>query len=218
MLSTYTFNSQYTPTNPAESQLPGLRLLEGGKFEPDQYAPVIVREYGQLRCKYFRWGLVPNWTKPGSKEVNGRTYAAADQVFQHMAYQLPIRRQRCLIPADGYYVQKGSKVGMQTYKLVNSSEQTFCFAGIYDTWMQPDGTELHSFAIVSTPAPEQMMNFGLQMPLILPKAHENLWLNPEANWHRIADVLYRPANHLLRIHKVRELQLPEVELISQVAA
>ena len=217
MLTTYTFNSQYTPDHLSEMRMPGLRLLEGGKFQPNQFTPVLVREYEQLRLKYFRWGLVPAWTKAG-KEEKGRIYAAADQLFDHLAYQVPIRRQRCLVPADGYYVEKGSIRGPQTYKLVQPGEATFCFAGIYDTWRQPDGTLLTTFAIVSTPAQPGMMNFGLQMPLILSKEHESLWLNSKANLQRISEVLYQPANDRLHIHPVRELQLNEIEQFEQVAA
>ncbi|MEM7372676.1 MAG: SOS response-associated peptidase family protein [Bacteroidota bacterium] len=217
MLATYTFNSQYQPTNLNEVRLPALRLLEGGKFHADQFAPVLIKEYEQLRLKFFRWGLIPAWSKP-SRPTKGRPYAAADHLFNHTVYQIPVRRQRCLIPADGYYVEAASIPSKQTFKLARPDEATFCFAGIYDSSRQKDGSTLHTFSIVTTPSNGEMTRFGLQMPLVLPKKYEALWLNPNANLRRISDLLYTSANHELSIHPVRELQLHEMERFEQVAA
>ena len=217
MLATYTFNSQYHPTNLNEVRLPALRLLEGGKFHANQFAPVLIKEYEQLRLKFFRWGLIPAWSKP-SRPSKGRPYAATDHVFDQPIYQLPLQRQRCLVPADGYYVESDSIAGKQNFKLARRDEATFCFAGIYDSSRQKDGSTLHTFSIITTPSSGDMARFGLQMPLVLPKKFEALWLNPNANLRRISELLYISANHELNIHPVRELQLHEMERFEQVAA
>lgn len=39
MLASYTFNSQYRPLQEQDRLWPSLRLLEGGKFSPHQFAP-----------------------------------------------------------------------------------------------------------------------------------------------------------------------------------
>lgn len=217
MLATYTFNSQYQPTAINEARLPALRLLEGGKFHANQFAPVLVKEYDQLRLKFFKWGLIPAWSKP-SRHSKGRPYAAANHLFDQPMYQLPMRRQRCLIPADGYYVESDGILGTQKFKLARPDQATFCFAGIFDSSRQKDGSILHTFSIITTPSSGDMDRFGLQMPLILPKKFESLWLNPNANMKRISELLYTAANHELSIHPVRELQLQGIDRFEQVAA
>ena len=218
MLAAYTFNSNYQPTNSERPHLPSLRLLEGGKFLPKQYSPVLVKEYNDIRLRFFKWGMIPAWAK-GNKKVNPRLFTPASQVFSQPSFQLPIRRQRCLIPADGYYMEKATPRGTQTFKVSEREAGTFCFAGIYDTWRQPDGTMLQTFSILTTESNDKMSPFGLQMPLILPRNLEQAWLNPNTSLAKIELILQLPSAKPLCIHQVHELK--EVELpgiIEHVAA
>ena len=218
MIASYAFNSHYQPFQNNGRQLPGLRLLEGGKFYTGEYAPVVVNEEGQMRLRFFRWGLnspVESSLEKGT-QVN---FAPARHLMQEEMYRIPVSRQRCLIPADGYYLQQGNIGFQQSYKLAREDNATFCFAGIYDVWQKADGSLLHKFAIVSTPACQHLKQFGLQMPLILPRQLEQLWLNPNASGQQIAQVLFRHANDQLRIQLVEELkEFQTTELYPQVAA
>ena len=218
MLATYTFNSHYNPVNTLGNQLPSLRLLEGGKFNPAQYSPILVHEYGQIRLKFFRWGMVPGWSKDDGKQ-NQRLFAAAEHLFDHVAYRVPVRRKRCLIPADGFYVESGNVINKQTYKLSQPDNTTFCFAGIYDTWKKRDGSILHSFAMVTTPANESLNRFGLQMPFILPKNLENAWLNDHTSLRTNTKILSQSLNPNLKMSQVQELKgTQEFNGLEQVAA
>jgi len=225
MLASYTFNTNYQPSPAQDQQLPSLRLLEGGKFTPGQFSPVLVREYNQVRLKYFQWGLVPAWTK-GSNKEKARRFVASEHLLRQAGFQIALRRQRCLIPADGYYLsakQLSSKkthdtktfdnrtYDKQNWKVNSDGGGTFCFAGVYDTWKNSDGTLLQSFAILTTESDAEMRQFGLQMPLILPKKLEGLWLNPYAQMQKIYDVLNQPYPVNLQAYPVQELK--EMELI-----
>ena len=202
MLASYSFNSDYHPGQQGDAQLPSLRLLEGGKFSPQQFSPVLVKEYGQIRLKFFRWGLVPAWIKQNS-QVKARAWAPAEHLFNNPAYHLPIRRQRCLIPADGYYLD--IPLTDDQYKVSPELPRTFCFAGVFDSWQQRDGSLQHSFAIITTPSTADMSRFGLQMPLILPKQAERLWLNPQASMNKIEQLLYPKHHEKMVIHPLTEL-------------
>ncbi len=216
MVAAYTFNTQYDPQG--MDRVPSLRLLEGGKFSGGQYAPVLVQEYGQVRLKHFRWGMVPAFTKAGRGE-QGITYAPSDRLFRQPAYQVPIRRQRCLVPADGFYTTHEHRGNGHIFKLARPEGETFCFAGIYDTWRQPDGTLLESFAIITVPSNQHLSRFGLQMPLILPSNVEGTWLSQYTDLNKIQKLLSLPMGIGLRIHPVQELRLPEAPQPSeQVAA
>jgi len=69
---------------------------------PRAQAPVLVWENGQLVLKPMRWGLIPSWSKDetiGDKLTNAR----ADTISEKPSYRRPFEKQRCLIPADGFY-------------------------------------------------------------------------------------------------------------------
>ncbi|MEZ4772225.1 MAG: SOS response-associated peptidase family protein [Bacteroidia bacterium] len=218
MLANYTFNSHYSPVNHPGSSLPSLQLLEGGKFYPQQFAPVLINEYDQIRLKFFRWGFIPRWAE-SSTEGKSRIFAAADHVFNNVAYQSPVRSMRCLIPADGYYVETESPTGNQTFKLSLSNNQTFCFAGIYDLWQNKDGSTLSTFTIITTQATGHASRFGLQMPMIIPRSLEAIWIDPETSLGTVSRILHSKANDQLCIRRVQELRdIQEFERLEQVAA
>ena len=69
---------------------------------PRQQAPVIVLDHFQPTVKLMRWGLIPSWAPDesiGDKLINAR----AETIFEKPSFRKPMERQRCLIPADGFY-------------------------------------------------------------------------------------------------------------------
>ncbi len=68
---------------------------------PTQQLPVIVQRGAEARLAWMRWGLVPSWAKeinPSISTFNAR----AEGISEKPMYRGPIRRQRCLVPADGF--------------------------------------------------------------------------------------------------------------------
>ncbi|GAB4417982.1 MAG: SOS response-associated peptidase [Bacteroidia bacterium] len=217
MLSTYTFNTTYRPSAIPARHTPSLRLLEGGRFTPGQYAPALVSEYEQTRLKFFSWGLKPAWGQPlrASQSIH---LAPARHLFEHPAFRQAAIRQRCLIPADAYYVEEAAALGHRRIsKLARRDGETFCLAGIYDTVRQSDGSLAYAFAIVTVPALDKLRPFGLQMPLVLSPAQEAAWLAPDSAHVTIDQLLAHPANHMLHIFPVEELHIHQ-DTIEQVAA
>lgn len=204
MLASYAFNTYYKPENDGSSIMPSLRLLEGGKFFPTQYSPVLVQEYGQIRLKFFKWGLIPPWHK-ASKIKDQTPTVAVDQVLSNPMLQLPLRNQRCLVPADGYYLKKIVGANKQLHKVIKNNQETFCFAGIYDKWRAEDGTIQHSFAILTQPASGSLQKFHLRMPLIVSKKTEALWISPYTKMALIDQLCQSNTHKAVEIHRVQEL-------------
>jgi putative SOS response-associated peptidase YedK len=201
MLATYTFNSQYQQPTTHDLGLPNLRLLEGGTFEPEQHAAVMVHEFGQIRLRHFQWGLVPSWGGHSAMGKN-RAFASAATIFRRPAFQESIRHRRCLVPADGFHVQKDITIGSPVYKLSLPNDPMFCFAGIHEYWTNQRGEEVHSFAIITTGAPRSLSQFGTRMPMILPRNLEKAWLNPDTNLTQIANMLQPLPDKLLKVEVV----------------
>ncbi|RMG27412.1 MAG: hypothetical protein D6730_07195 [Bacteroidetes bacterium] len=211
-LASYTFNSQYRPNGPDTHSRPSLRLLEGGRFLPEEFSPVLVDEFGQTRLRFFRWGFVPAWAR--GEERKARTFADVDHLFEYTPYQLALSQRRCLIPADGFYVGKNSppQAGSQMLKLARQDGQNFCFAGIYTTNRLKDGSETCCFAILTAAAPARFHSLGLRMPLILPRQAESLWLNPHSSLGALRRLFLQndtQALHLMPVIELQENPLPE---------
>lgn len=145
---------------------------------PMQEAPVVVAE-GTRQLKPMQWGLVPSWAKEaaiGNKMINAR----AETLTEKPSFRKSFERQRCLVPADGFYEWR--KLGQRTkvpVRITLRSREPFAFAGLWDTWKKPDSGELQSFTIVTTEPNELMRPIHNRMPVILRREDEEMWLDPD---------------------------------------
>ena len=57
---------------------------------------------------FFSGALIPAWAKGNKKVTSMFVYPCDTGYSLDLPFQLPIRRQRCLIPADGYYMEKST--------------------------------------------------------------------------------------------------------------
>ena len=77
-------------------------LKDNFNVAPGQFMPVILNKDGETELEMMKWGLVPVWAKDpsiGYKLINARD----DTIFSKPVWRNIILRQRCLIPADGFY-------------------------------------------------------------------------------------------------------------------
>ena len=58
------------------------------------------------------------------------------------------------------------------------SGQPFAFAGLWDRWLQPDGSPLYSFTIVTTSPNSVLEPVHNRMPVMLLPEDEAKWLDP----------------------------------------
>ena len=146
---------------------------------PMSQALVVVNEESRI-LKSMQWGLVPHWTREatiGNKMINAR----AETLTLKPSFRKSFERKRCLVPADGFYEwQKvdGSKIKIPM-RIVLKSREPFAFAGLWDTWQKPDGSELQSFTIITTEPNELMRTIHNRMPVILHETDEETWLDQD---------------------------------------
>lgn len=133
---------------------------------------------GKNRLVFFRWGFIPFWAKAasiGSKMINAR----AETITEKPAFIAAIKKQRCLIVANGFYEWKKKENSNVPYYIYLKSQHPFGFAGLYDVWTSPEGEEITSCTIITTNANELVNPIHNRMPVIIPKKNEELWLDPE---------------------------------------
>ena len=122
----------------------------------------------------MRWGLVPFWAKDiaiGVKMINARSETVAEKP----AFRTPIKRRRCLVPADGFY--EWDRLTRQPYHFTVDGGALFAMAGIWDEWIAPDGSPLRSVAILTNAANDLVGRIHDRMPLILDRRFESAWLD-----------------------------------------
>jgi len=139
----------------------------------------------------MRWGLIPFWAKDakiGYHTINAR----AETVDQKPAYRAAFRRRRCLIPATGFYEWRQCGRGKQPYVIRVRGGGLFAFAGLWESWKDPDGGEIESCSIIVTDANEALKPIHDRMPVILdPEVYER-WLDPDNEDHRALKGFLRP--------------------------
>lgn len=125
----------------------------------------------------FYWGTSPEWSKgkvPSEKMINVR----AESLNDKPALKKALRKNRCLIPADGFYCWK--KVGKKTsipYRFVMHTKDLFAFAGLWEEFEDTDGNEIQTFMLFTQESNELVAQVQERMPVILSKENENLWLD-----------------------------------------
>ena len=62
-------------------------------------------------------------------------------------------------------------------RVVMRSGEPFAFAGLWETWRNPDGQAIPSCTIITTEANDLLRPIHNRMPAILPKDAEALWLD-----------------------------------------
>lgn len=147
---------------------------------PSQPVAVIPND-GKNKLDFFTWGLIPSWAKDpeiGNRLINAR----AETLIEKPSFRNAFRRRRCLIPADGFYEWKADPEGkskMPMYIRLRSG-RPFAFAGLWENWNSPDGSQILSCTIITTTPNELMQTIHNRMPVILPPSAYQAWLQTDA--------------------------------------
>ncbi len=130
----------------------------------------------ERRGGYMRWGLIPFWAKDksiGSRMINAR----AETVAEKPSFRNAFKRRRCLIIADGFYEWQKVGAKKRPMRIVMQSGEPFAFAGLWETWRDPEGEVVPSCAIITTSANNLLSPIHDRMPVILPRDVEDFWLD-----------------------------------------
>ena len=145
---------------------------------PTQQVLTVTND-GERQAEYMRWGLIPFWAKDmkiGYRMINAR----GETVAEKPSFRTALRKRRCLILADGFYEwQKLGGKQKRPMRITLKSDEPFAFAGLWETWKDPEGELIKSCTIITTSANEYLSPIHDRMPVILPQEQESFWLNQE---------------------------------------
>ena len=96
---------------------------------PSQDTPIIRSAEDGQELILAKWGLIPHWSKE-PKTKYSTINARIETVAEKPTYRTPLRSQRCLIPADGFYEWKMVNGHKIPHYIHMRKGGVFAFAGI----------------------------------------------------------------------------------------
>ncbi len=160
---------------------------------PSQPIPVITND-GEKALDFFFWGLIPSWTKPENVGKYNLINARSETAAEKPSFKNSFRRRRCLILADGFYEWSKPKSGTTKtpYYFTLKDHQPFAFAGLWETWISPEGDPLKSACILTTSPNQTVKIIHNRMPVILHPADYQRWLDPRERTPQDLQGLLKP--------------------------
>ncbi len=159
---------------------------------------------GDRMLDTFRWGLIPFWAKDmkiGNKMINAR----AETVATKNAFRKSFQRNRCIIPADGFYewvLLPGDEKKTPMY-IHRVDSAPFALAGIWDNWKNPDGELLRSCSILTGEPNDKIAEIHDRMPIMLAPSAWDVWLDREVrDSDQLQQYLVPAPSELMEFHAV----------------
>lgn len=170
---------------------------------PSQYLPVITNDRPH-EIQFFRWGLIPFWAKDpsiGYKMINARSETALEKT----SFKRPMYQRRCLVLSDGFYEWQKTAAGKVPHHIRLKGGGLLTFAGLWETWKDPEGKEINSFTVLTTTPNELVAPIHNRMPVIVDPIDRDRWLNTEV-----------PPEALMEIMRAYPAEFMETQVVSSL--
>jgi len=122
--------------------------------------------------------------------------ARGETLAEKPSFRAAFRRRRCLVLADGFYewqaVQDGAKSSKIPVYIQLNQGAPFAFAGLWENWHSPDGSQILSCTIITTSPNELLSPIHNRMPVILPPENYRQWLDPQEQDPKELAALIKP--------------------------
>jgi putative SOS response-associated peptidase YedK len=156
--------------------------------------PISVVRTWEHRRQYalMRWGLTPAWVKD-PREFSLLINARGETAMEKPSFKNAMKYRRCLIPADGFYEWKADGTRKRPYAIMARHGGPIAFAGLWETWMGPNGEEVDTAAIVTTQASPDITHIHHRMPVVIDPQDFDAWIDNLNFDAREASTLIRAA-------------------------
>lgn len=205
---------RYAITSPPEAIRALFGYVEQPNFPPrynvapTQPVPIVylARDPDGAKRRHFllaRWGFLPGFVKDVSDFpllINARAETAAEKP----SFRAAMKRRRCLLIADAYYEwlrngkaggagKKGAHRPARPFLFRRADGKPMAFAGLYETYSSPDGSEIDTACLLTTDANGATAAIHDRMPAILEPCDFDAWLDCDEFDAQSASRLLRPA-------------------------
>lgn len=169
---------------------------------PTSIVPLVRMEKGVRELAMARWGFIPDWAK--EVQTNPLINARAETVQQKPSFRGAFKYRRCLVPADGFFEWKKLPNGAkQPWYIYKPDHEPFGMAGIWETWLDPDGTEIDTLAILTSATNRTLAPLHNRMPVVVSPGNFDRWLTtPPEKAGDLVDLLMPGSEDLFTAHPV----------------
>ena len=140
--------------------------IKTGEVFPTETAAVLAQSKQGALADVMRWGY------PYARKIV--INARSETLLQRPAFRKSLRGGRCLIPCTGFFEWKREQGGKKKYMIRPEGASFFYLAGLFDRFL---GEECSRFVIITAPASASMREIHDRMPLIVPAAATDMWLD-----------------------------------------
>jgi putative SOS response-associated peptidase YedK len=178
-----------------------INLKDNYNISAGDMAYVITNDKPE-ELQEFRFGLTPHWAKKQMYLINARSegdnnpdddpsYSGPMGIINKPSFRVPVRSKRCLVIANGYFEGPRKERLNKPFFISKKKLEVFTFAGIWDTWINNDTSEVvNSFSIITTVANPLTRHIGHhRSPVILDKKDEARWLNDDLPAEEVSKLL-----------------------------
>jgi putative SOS response-associated peptidase YedK len=132
----------------------------------------VIAGHKERRLGALCWGL-PAFKADGRPLINAR----AETLSEKPTFSRLIARNRCLIVADGFYEWREIGGRKQPVYIHMKDDASFVFAGLWDSVQAEHGKSKSHCTIITTRANSLIAPVHHRMPVILPPASVDAWLD-----------------------------------------
>ncbi len=208
---------RFAITLPPEAMRGFFRYAEQPNFPPryniapTQPVPIICTSrdaVGDL-ARHFRlarWGFLPHFVED-PKAFPLIINARSETIRTKASFRAAFKRRRCLFMADAFYEWrregKARAAPGRPYLLRRHDGNPMGFAGLWETWVGPNGEEQDTACIATTAANGATAAIHDRLPAILEPESFELWLDPdEASAEEAFGLLQPPENEVLEFFEI----------------
>ena len=199
---------RYAITLPPDAMRALFRYEEQPNFPPryniapTQPIPIVRAVRGESgTTRHFalaRWAFLPGFAKD-PKAFPLIFNARSEGLGEKASFRNALRRRRCLMPADGFYEWQrfgSGKTGFSRPFLFKRSDGApLALAGLWETWMGPNGEEVDTACIITTSANGATAAIHPRLPAIIEPDRFGLWLDPDETSTDAAIALLQPPDN-----------------------
>lgn len=157
--------------------------------------PVRGANRPDRRALLARWGLIPAWAK-SLKDMPLLFNARSESAAEKGSFRAAMRHRRALVPASGFYEwRRQGKAKPQPFWVRPRHGGVIAYAGLVETYMDPNGSEIDTAAILTTGANDDLKGIHDRMPVVIAPEDYARWLNCRDQEPRDVADLLKPAKN-----------------------
>ena len=168
---------------------------------PSQPVAVVHADFTARHFTQMRRGFITAFIRDTAAYpvlINIRSETAQEKPSFRAAFM----RRRCVLPADGFYQWQANGRARQPFLLRRPDRGLFAIAGIWETWLGTDGSEIDTVGMLTTDANGTLAAVGERSPVLIERESMAFWLDPRTRPADAAALLRPPSDGVLELVRI----------------